>query len=1654
MKPKLRVILPTMFLLSTIGYAQEAHASTESPPAAGEKDSLITPLTNQTTAPPTTEIIPKETPPEPEIIEIEATTLNETPPPETPLPETPPLQDPTPDILIGENEPEPTPEEVPEPDSTPPETPTESPTPQEVPSETPPELPTKEDTPQTPLETPTEIPQMIPEEIPSETPTELPTKEDPLPEPEMDTAVEVEAELDLSTEPDPSETTPDLESSIEIEAELEEDLSTETTPELDSSIEETEPPTDAPQPEEAPLAATAQTMAAAAAETSAPSQFIEKINTDRKVVALTFDDGGDDAKLEEVLANLKALNAKATFFLDGSTNPSLITRIREEGHEIGNHTYSHHDSTILSPEELSDELNAMDDIIQSATGESSKPYFRAPHGLLDEETLQTVGELGYEYTVGWSTDTYDWTGPTAEEIADIVLGNLSPGEIYLLHVVPEATGTPKSLLEIITEARAQGYEFKTITEMIALNNVFGDEVPEVPVEEEPAETPIEELPPSEFIDRVNTDKKLIALTFDDGEDTETLTAILDNLQQFGVKATFFTNGQTQPHLLQRIVNEGHQLSNHTYSHYDSTELTAEELTKELEMLEEYVLETTGVSTKPYFRAPMGYINQYVLDTVGQAGYEATIDWSVDTLDWQTPSFDEMVDRVVGKLSPGYIYLMHAHPDAPNTPASLLEMIPMILAQGYGFATVEELLAYEGVYEEDPALVTPSKVIEKVNTDKKVVSLTISDGNSLTNLQQILTNLNTLNVKATFFLNGSTDPDIIRQIVEQGHEIGNQTFTQQDATAQTKSELTAEVTRMEEYIQAAAGVSSRPYFRAPMGYTNEDVLKTIGGLGYDRTIKWTTDTMDWSGTLSADQITANVLNALSPGSIYLLHANDLATNTPAALLNIINAVRAQGYELATISDLLAYEGETGSLPETPTEPTVPATTSELVYKVTTDQKVVSLTFSDGNGTVNLAKILDNLQTLNIKGTFFVNGYTSPDLIKRIVAEGHEIGNHTYSQNDATDLTEEQLLAELESMDAIIRSETGQSSKPYFRAPMGATNAALLERVGKLGYTHTIGWTVDTYDWSGMLTPDQVAANVLNNLSPGSIYLMHGNSFANSTPEALFQIVEALRAQGYEMATISDLLALRGGTPTIPSEPTDPTTPVTQPAKTLSRVETDEQVISLTFSDGNGAVNLAKILDNLATLNVKATFFLNGHTDPGLLARIVNEGHELGNHTYSHNDLTGMTEAQITEELESMDTLIRNATGRSSAPYFRAPMGATNDTILRTAGKLGYEYMVGWSADSYDWTGMLTAEETAAGVIQNLSPGSIYLLHANSYANSTPDALFQIVNTLRALGYDFATISDLLTLKDSTPTLPEPTPNEWVMPDLVQMPGMNNPLFTKDVVTDRLDAAGVADPFIVYEDGVYHMFFEVLGGYNETTGEYGDEVAHAYSTDLENWTYTEVVFGLEKNNTRAAYPNIFKYEGEWYMIPDTTWTIQLYKATAFPNEWVLVKDLVEGSFVDTNVFEVDGIWYMTTSSWPYNDVTLFYNPSGDLLTGEWVMHPAGSIIPSSATEAGFRGAGNPFVYEDYVVLPIQVTPDDSGVYGEYTYWYQLSDLSTASVRVDKLGMALNASHDGAWNSDAMHHISHAPYGSGYVYAVDGFRDGEYTIGLFTDVKQLQA
>lgn len=205
-------------------------------------------------------------------------------------------------------------------------------------------------------------------------------------------------------------------------------------------------------------------------ECYAESIAVKSADTDEKVIALTFDDGPHGVYTEEILDILAEYGIKATFFVVGEnaeSYPQIIEREVVEGHELGNHTYSHPmDFSSFDINETVEEIHRTEEALNSAA-EYRPKLFRPPGGAWGETLSKALERYDYKLVL-WSVDTKDWKRPSAEIIADEVLRSVKPGAIILFHdFVSLKSNTPDALRIIIPELIKEGYEFLTVSELLS-----------------------------------------------------------------------------------------------------------------------------------------------------------------------------------------------------------------------------------------------------------------------------------------------------------------------------------------------------------------------------------------------------------------------------------------------------------------------------------------------------------------------------------------------------------------------------------------------------------------------------------------------------------------------------------------------------------------------------------------------------------------------------------------------------------------------------------------------------------------------------------------------------------------------------------------------------------------------------------------------------------------------------------------------------------------------------------------------------------------------------------------------------------------------------------------------------------------------------------
>lgn len=194
--------------------------------------------------------------------------------------------------------------------------------------------------------------------------------------------------------------------------------------------------------------------------------------------------------------------------------------------------------------------------------------------------------------------------------------------------------------------------------------------------------------------QVNVTQKVVAMTFDDGPHPSLTPKLLDILKARNIKCTFFVigkNAQMYPNIIRRMIAEGHEVANHTWTHCSLPSRSDDQIRSELKQSEDALV--AAANYRPHLiRPPYGAINARIKQFMfSEFGY-STIMWSVDPQDWRRPGVSVVTSRLVNGAHPGAIML--AHDIHPPTIQAMPAMFDQLLAKGYQFVTVSQLLNME------------------------------------------------------------------------------------------------------------------------------------------------------------------------------------------------------------------------------------------------------------------------------------------------------------------------------------------------------------------------------------------------------------------------------------------------------------------------------------------------------------------------------------------------------------------------------------------------------------------------------------------------------------------------------------------------------------------------------------------------------------------------------------------------------------------------------------------------------------------------------------------------------------------------------------------------------------------------------------------------
>lgn len=254
-------------------------------------------------------------------------------------------------------------------------------------------------------------------------------------------------------------------------------------------------------------------------------------------------------------------------------------------------------------------------------------------------------------------------------------------------------------------------------------------------------------------------------------------------------------------------------------------------------------------------------------------------------------------------------------------------------------------------------------------------------------------------------------------------------------------------------------------------------------------------------------------------------------------------------IASIASLLHAEDSAAPTPSPVSSPAPTGLKPATYFQANVDGPYIAMTFDDGPSPETTPRLLDILKQRNIKATFFMigqNAERNPDIVKRILADGHEIGNHSWTHPQLAKLPDDRVTEEITKTQNAIKNAAGYTPK-LLRPPYGSITARQKEWIENQFGLSVILWSVDPFDWKRP-GASVIQQRILAGARPGAIILSH--DIHKQTVDSMPATLDALAAKGYKFVTVSQLIAMNRSK----SSPTPGDSPTQPPRKKAKKVAT--------------------------------------------------------------------------------------------------------------------------------------------------------------------------------------------------------------------------------------------------------------------------------------------------------------------------------------------------------------------------------------------------------------------------------------------------------------------------------------------------------------------
>lgn len=432
-----------------------------------------------------------------------------------------------------------------------------------------------------------------------------------------------------------------------------------------------------------------------------------------------------------------------------------------------------------------------------------------------------------------------------------------------------------------------------------------------------------------------------------------------------------------------------------------------------------------------------------------------------------------------------------------------------------------------------------------------------------------------------------------------------------------------------------------------------------------------------------------------------------------------------------------------------EPTIKVTELSTDVKkpinlVPSTEKIIALTFNGLADEETTYKILNQLDSLNIKATFFLQGIRvaeEPELAREILKRGHTIQNNTLNHVLPNEITYDDAYLEIALANKVFK-DTLKIEPKYVRTKSGDTSDNFQSAASQLK-VDVITNTINPQD-SKMQSAEEIANYVNNFATRGAIIQL--NTYINpAIIDAIPIIDENLKSQGYTLTTLETVIDSSYTTGNYNTNELNLNTDYKDiTPNIIENFPINKKQIALTFDDWASDHTVSQILKILEKYDVKATFFLIGkgvEKNPQLARLLLEEGHEIASHSYSHTDLSLKNLDELQKDIIQADETIAEAIQQKPSNYFRPAKGLIDYETAQKVSATGVDYIILYNVTSFDWNMEITENDVYNRVVNNVEPGSIITMHILDVSH-TIKVLPRILTTLQQQGYEFKTISELL------------------------------------------------------------------------------------------------------------------------------------------------------------------------------------------------------------------------------------------------------------------------------------------------------------------------